>query len=264
MRFLVPALIAAALLGVVAGAARADGDPASDVLYVQDVFVPYPPPPKATVAALKRNVAVAFAKGYRLKVAVIASSTDLGAVPELFNKPKAYGKFLGQELGPIFVGPLVIVMPAGFGVYDGGRSTAAEERVLSGLAVSGSSADELTRSATVAVQKLIAARALRSKDIRPPQVYPQPTTGRRGTTVRLKWSVLDDSERTKDVVRISAGKALKAVLRTRLQTAIYSRPHSVQWLIPQSLKRGTLRYCVVAMDPTGNKNPSVCTQLRVT
>src|SRR5439155_4892351 len=141
-------------------------------------------------------------------------------------KPKAYGRFLGQEISPIFVGPLVIVMPAGFGVYDGGRSVAAEERVLNALEVAGSSADELTRTAVVAVQKLIAARALRSKDIRPPQVYPRPATGRRGTTVHLKYSVLDDSELTKDVVRISAGKLLKAVLRKRLQKAIYARPHS--------------------------------------
>src|SRR5438093_1094227 len=100
--------MSAALLGAVAGAARADGDPASDVLYIQDTFLPYPPPPKATVAALKRNVAAAYAKGYRVKVAVIATAYDLGAVPALFNKPKAYAKFLGQEISSIFVGPLLI------------------------------------------------------------------------------------------------------------------------------------------------------------
>jgi len=154
-------------------------------------------------------------------------------------------------------------MPAGFGVYDGGRATAAEERVLGSVPLGGPSSEELTRTATVAVQKLTAAGALRSKDIRPPQVYPQPATGRRGTTVRLKYSVLDDSERTKDVVRISAGDALKAVLRTPVRTAVYARPHSVTWRIPTSLKRGTLRFCIVATDPTGNKNVPVCTQLVV-
>jgi len=261
--FLVSALIAAAIAGGAVGGALADGDPASDVLYVQDVFLPYPPPPKATVAALKRSVAAAYAKRYRVKVAVIASASDLGAVPELFNKPKAYAKFLGQEISPIFVGPLVIVMPAGFGVYDGGRSTAAEERVLGSLDIAGPSADDLTQTATIAVQKLTVAGALRSKDIRPPQVYPQPATGRRGTTVRLKYSVLDDSERTKDVVRISAGATVKAVLRTPVRTAVYARPHSVTWRIPTSLKPGMLRFCIVATDPTGNKNAPVCTQLRV-
>ena len=263
MRFLAPALIAAALLGVLAGAAQGDGDPASDVLYVQDVFVPYPPPPKDTVAALKRNVATAYARHYRVKVAVVATAPDLGAVPELFNKPKAYAKFLGQEISAIFVGPLVIVMPAGFGVYDGGRSTAAEERVLGSLEIGGTSADALTTTAAVAVQKLTTAGALRSKDIRPPQVYSQPATGTRGTSVKLKYSVLDDSERTKDVVRISAGSVQKAVLRTPMRTAIYQRPHSVTWKIPKSLKPGTLRFCIVATDPAGNHNAPVCMHLKV-
>jgi hypothetical protein len=262
MRFLIVSTVAAAVL-VVAGSARADGDPASDVLYVQDVFVPYPPPPKATVAALKRNVAAAYAKGYRVKVAVIATAPDLGAVPELFNKPKAYAKFLGQELSALFVGPLLIVMPAGYGVYDGGRSVGAEERLLAKLDSPGSSADELARAAAMAVQKLTAAGALRSKDIRPPQVYAQPATGRRGSTVRLTYSVLDDSQRTKDVVKISAGTKLRAVLRTRLLPAVYPRRHSVTWRIPKTLKPGSLRFCIVATDRTGNHNPPVCEHLQV-
>jgi hypothetical protein len=263
VRVFVPALIAAALLAGVAGSARADGDPASDVLYVQDVFVPYPPPSKPAVAALKRSVAAAFAKRYRIKVAVIATSNDLGSVPELFGKPKAYARFLGQEISAIFVGPLLIAMPAGFGVYDGGRSVAAEERVLALLETGGSSADDLTHAATTAVQKLTAAGALRSKDIRPPQVYPQPASARRGATSRLSYAVLDDSERTRDVVRVSAGRTLKAVLRSPLRTAVYSRPHSVTWRVPRSLHPGKLKFCIVATDPSGNKNAPICAQLLV-
>jgi hypothetical protein len=253
-------LIGAAAL---AGGARADGDPASDVLYVWDVFVPSPPPLKTTVARLKRNVAAAFAKHYRVKVAVVASPSDLGAVPELFDKPSAYAKFLGQELSPIFVGPLLIVMPGGFGIYDGGRSVAAEQRVLGPLDVGGASADDLTTAAATAVQRLTAAGALRSKDIRPPQVYAQPASARRGATARLKYSVLDDSERTREVIRISAGNALKAVVRAPMRTAVYQKPHVVTWRVPKSLKPGTLRFCIVATDPAGNHNAPVCTPLTV-
>jgi len=246
-----------------AGSASADGDPASDVLYVADVFVPYPPPSKANVAALKRNVTAAFAKHYRVKVAVIANASDLGAIPELFNKPTQYAKFLGQEISPIFVGPLLIVMPAGFGIYDGGRSVAAEEKVLDSLQISGKSADALTTGAATAVQKLTATGALRSKDIRPPQVYTQPASAKRGSTVKLTYSVLDDSERTRDVVRISAGKTLKAVLKAPMRTAVYQKPHSVKWDVPKTLKPGMLRFCVVATDPAGNHNTPVCMQLKV-
>jgi hypothetical protein len=249
--------------GGLAGSARADGDPASDVLYVADVFVPYPPPSKANVAALKRNVAAAFAKHYRVKVAVIANASDLGAIPELFNKPTQYAKFLGQEISPIFVGPLLIVMPAGFGIYDGGRSTAAEQKVLDPLEVGGKSADALTSTAATAVQKLTAAGALHSKDIRPPQVYTQPASAKRGSTVKLTYSVLDDSERTRDVVRISAGKTLKAVLKAPMRTAVYQKPHSVKWRVPKTLKRGTLQFCIIATDPAGNHNAPVCMGLKV-
>jgi hypothetical protein len=119
--------IALALLLVVAPAAVADGDPASDTLLVQNVFLPYPAPSATAASALSRAVTTSYAKGFRVKVAVIATEGDLGSVPSLFNRPGDYAKFLGQELRLYYIGPLLIVMPAGYGVYDGGRSTAAEE-----------------------------------------------------------------------------------------------------------------------------------------
>jgi hypothetical protein len=263
MRRALASACAALLLLALAAGARADGDPASDVLYTQDVFIPYPPPSKASVTALKRSVAAVYAKRFRIKVAVIATAPDLGAVPQMFGKPTAYGRFLGQEISPIFVGPLLIVMRGGYGIYDGGRSTAAEERVLATLPAPGASADELTSAAATAVRKLTATRALRSKDIRKPLVYPQPATGRHGEPVRLQYAVLEDSERTKDTVRILAGRTQKALLKTRMQQAVYVHPHSVIWRVPKSQAAGTLKYCVVATDPAGHKNVPACGQLVV-
>jgi len=43
----------------------------------------------------------------------------LGAIPSLFNKPNQYARFLGFELSAGFIGPLLIVMPSGFGIWDG-------------------------------------------------------------------------------------------------------------------------------------------------
>ena len=73
-----------------------------------------------------------YADGNRVKVAVIATSDDLGAIPSLMNKPDDYAKFLGQELAGFYIGPLLIVMPSGWGVYDGGRSVAAENGCSAG------------------------------------------------------------------------------------------------------------------------------------
>ena len=119
-------LIALALLLVLTPSALADGDPANDVLLVKNVFLPYPAPSAAASNELAAAVSSAYARGYRVKVAVIATETDLGSVPSLFNRPGDYARFLGQELNLYYVGPLLIVMPAGYGVYDGGRSTAPE------------------------------------------------------------------------------------------------------------------------------------------
>jgi hypothetical protein len=67
-----------------------------------------------------------------VKVAVIATKEDLGAVPSLFNQPEQYAKFLGTEISFFYSGVLLVVMPAGFGVYHGGKSTSKAEAALQG------------------------------------------------------------------------------------------------------------------------------------
>ena len=205
-----------------AGTAGADGDPASDILIAQDVFLPVPAPSAHTASALKARVAMVFARRNRIKVAVVASKTDLGSVPTLFNKPQSYAKFLGIELSTIYVGPLLVVMPNGFGIYDGGRATARAVRVLAKLRVAGRSSDALTRAAATAVHALAAARALRSKDIHPPSVFPQTVAARLGEPVKLTYVVLEDSEWSKEVVQVVVGGTEAKVIRTPLRRATYS------------------------------------------
>src|SRR5581483_11635199 len=180
------------------------------------------PPSGDAQRALKSAVDAVYADGDRLKVAVIATPEDLGAIPSLMNKPDEYAKFLGQELMGFYVGPLLIVMPKGFGVYDGGRTVAAEEEVLHGIGVEGSSVDDLVRSAAAAVQKLQAAHALKSADIRPPYVFPQAT---------ITFRLLDDSNRASVTVRILAGRRTVATLRAPLAATNYPEPRTVTWTV---------------------------------
>jgi hypothetical protein len=56
-RTLVCLIIAATLAALSAGVARANGDPASDVLLLQDVFLTYSKPPPKLVSALTPAVA---------------------------------------------------------------------------------------------------------------------------------------------------------------------------------------------------------------
>ena len=97
-------------------AALADGDPASDYFPTVDIFVPLDPAAATNLQKdLDNLVFAAKRRGYVVKVAVIGSRTDLGAVPQLFGKPGTYAKFLGAEIRAFYTGRLLIVMPQGIG-----------------------------------------------------------------------------------------------------------------------------------------------------
>ena len=86
VRLLAAVGLASALAGeprsAFAGAARADGDPASDVLLTENVFLPFTPAVSTALArTLTTTVARAHAAGYPIKVALIESAMDLGADP---------------------------------------------------------------------------------------------------------------------------------------------------------------------------------------
>jgi hypothetical protein len=145
-------LVALALLAV-PPAALADGDPASDILLIEDTFLPYQPKVSSNVAAaVKQAAARAKAAGFPLKVAVIGSATDLGAVPDLFGKPQKYADFLDQEISFNKKMLLLVVMPQGFGI-----SAAGPPGALAGLRVPGAGGvDGLARAALPAIGALAA------------------------------------------------------------------------------------------------------------
>ncbi len=149
--------VAAAVSAAAPPAARADGDPASDMLLIQNVFYPFiPPVAPAIQRTLNAETAAAKRAHFPIKVALIASPSDLGAIPSLFAKPQQYAEFLDQEIS-FFGGkqPLLVVMPNGYGVQGLTRSGTAAAAKLPPPA--GRASDDLARAAIVAVPKLAAA-----------------------------------------------------------------------------------------------------------
>jgi protein SCO1/2 len=144
--------------------ARADGDPASDFLYSQSIFVPadagVPAPQQARLTALVNE---SRAAGFPIKVAIVSSVTDLGSVGALWHHPQSYARFLGAELAQGYRGPLLIVMPNGFGIS--GRSV--PPRAAAVLARIRVSPEALATSAIDAVERLAAAAG---HPLRPPSV----------------------------------------------------------------------------------------------
>jgi hypothetical protein len=147
VRALTAAVVVAASLAAPAPA-MADGDPPSDVLLQQDVFFPYDPPTSDGVArALLELTRRTRKAGWPVKVAIIATPSDLGAVGRLFSFPDRYAKLLSREID---ARRLLVVSPGGFSSPQLGDEI---ERTLSDIEPA-EGGDPLARQALTAVARL--------------------------------------------------------------------------------------------------------------
>jgi nucleotide-binding universal stress UspA family protein len=151
-------LLLTALAALVAvPAARANGDPASDVLIVNQVYIgPEVPISNADRDALTKTVAAANERGYPIRVALIPFTSDLGTAVSLWRRPQDYARFLGSELAFVYTKRLLIAMPSGFGVYHRNRPVAKEQRVLARVRP-GTTPTAVAQQTTKAVRALAAA-----------------------------------------------------------------------------------------------------------
>lgn len=137
--------------------AAADGDPGSDVLVYQPLFL-------ASDAGISVSEQVklggllqdAQRAGFPIRVAIISSPSDLGAVTALWQKPQTYAHFLGIELSLTYTGRLLVVMPNGFGFNWPGHSSAAADHILGRLRI-GAGGAGLASATQAAVGALAAA-----------------------------------------------------------------------------------------------------------
>jgi hypothetical protein len=144
------AALATALAG--APAARANGDPASDILLQRDVFFSYDRPASNGVArALLELTRRTRADGWPVKVAIVATRNDLGTWAAVFDRPGQYADILAQELrGP----RLLVVMRSGFGTQ---HMSGAANRALAALQRVRGDGDRMGRLALTAVARMAAA-----------------------------------------------------------------------------------------------------------
>ena len=175
-RLVVISALAGALTLLAPAAARANGDPASDVLLTDQVFLPFEAPiSNSAQNDLRKTVAEANKKHFKIRVAVIAFTSDLGTAVSLWKHPQSYSEFLGKEIAFVYTGPLLISMPSGFGFYDEGRPVASEKQVLAKMKP-GSTPTPLADSTTAAVRALAAAKGM---------TLPRPSSGSSATRDRL-------------------------------------------------------------------------------
>jgi hypothetical protein len=153
----------AVLLCVAAGTARGDGDPASDYLLGTQVFIPFDlklsKPQQQELISFVRD---ANASGYTIRVALIGSLYDMGAVTSLWRKPQQYAKFLAAELQFVYKNRLLVVMPNGFGFNWHKHPSTKEYAVLAKIPI-GKGAPGLLAAGKTAVQRLAAASGVTIK-----------------------------------------------------------------------------------------------------
>jgi hypothetical protein len=186
-------LLAASLLAWRGAApARADGDPASDVLAEQSVFIPQDGSvPSREQAQLEAIVHTAQRSGYAVRVALIATRSDLGSITSLWLKPASYAGFLGRELSLLYHGALLVVMPNGYGVDLVGEPHAGRELQLAGASLEGmrlpGHGAALAQAAISGVRRL--AATIGDRLAAPTATGPAPARSSPGPGI-VSWSVL--------------------------------------------------------------------------
>lgn len=156
------ALAAVGVFLALPAAARANGDPASDYLLVRNTFLPFTTEiDKDAVDRLEKTIQAADKAGYKIKAAMILAPSDLGTAFSLFRQPQRYAQFLGLELGFVYRGRLLVVMPNGYGYAVNGKPDPKSSRVLKGVPPPGADATKEVEAATLAIRTLAAANGHR-------------------------------------------------------------------------------------------------------
>lgn len=143
------------------------------------MFVPtdvsFPAAKKQRLASL---VAAANDGGFPLRVALVANAYELGAVAELWRRPRSYARFAGAELRAEgrYSGRVLVAMPDGFG-FSGPRQARAYA-VLGSIRIGPGSAG-LIDGAIAAVQRL-------AEDAGVKLAPPPAGAGRSATSDRLR------------------------------------------------------------------------------
>ena len=240
-RAVVCLLAAIAAGGAVASAARADGDPGSDVLVFQNLFVGSDAGVSvAQQAQLGGLLTDAARAGFPIRVAIIADRFDLGAVTALWQKPQSYARFLGLELSLSYKQRLLVVMPDGFGFNWPGHGSAVAYRVLAKIPV-GAGGSGLLNAAESGVRSLAAASGAR---ISAP------------SAAALGGAVPSPKATAPSVEPAGRGKDLRVALVTAILGALAAVILGVRLRPAEVPKRSPSRSATAVATPTASRPPA--------
>ena len=83
-----------------------------------------------------------------------------------------------------------------------------------------------------------------------------------GGIAKLRYTVFDESTRTREEITVLRGRRLIATKRIRLGSRKVTSIYSQSWRVPASVS-GKLRFCVRAWDAAGNPSAKSCAPLAI-
>jgi hypothetical protein len=151
-------LAALGALLVAAPAAHANGDPPSDVLPFEDVYLPAAPPSPEAGDSLRNAVRRARDAGYPIKVAVIHAEVDLGPLASAYGRPQQYADYLVTELPRHTAASqgarILVVSPAGAGIAGVDFSPKERRAARTIKVTSDATPDQLVKATQSTVERM--------------------------------------------------------------------------------------------------------------
>lgn len=145
-------------LTLLAPAATADRDAASDYVPTQPLFVPFSVCENPRTKELSGLLTASAEARCPPRVAVTGARSGLGGVPVLFKHPKRYARFLGLELYDVVKDGLLVVMPNGYALYWAkGSVPEADTKPMEALLPPRTSDPEALIEATTAAVRVLAS-----------------------------------------------------------------------------------------------------------
>ncbi len=210
-RMLLILALAMSACAALSTAARADGDPGSDVLVYQPLFLASDSGISVgQQVRLGDLIHAATRAGLPVRVAIIAKRDDLGSVTALWQQPRAYARFLGIELSLAYRGRLLVVMPNGLGFNWPGHAAAAGYSVIGGIRTSGGAG--LYQAAEQAVTALASSAGIHLKVNGPAS---SAGAGRRAASARSSGTVPSASTSTRAFAFIALALLVALIVAAR-------------------------------------------------
>ena len=110
--------------------------------------------------------------------------------------------------------------------------------------------------------EILVPRAAPPRDRTRPRVKALASTGVHGGFAKLRYTVFDESQKTREEITVLRGPRLLATKRTKLGPRKVTSIYSQSWRVPAGVS-GKLRFCVRAWDAAGNSSAKSCASLAI-